>query len=830
MISPDTVLGHYIIQSVIGKGGMGEVFLARDTELERLVALKILSAEVANDADRVRRFIQEAKAASALNHPNILTVYEIGMFEDLRFIATEFVNGETLRGRIKNEPLTFGETLDIATQIAAALDAAHAAGIVHRDIKPENIMLRSDGLLKVLDFGLAKLLEAQTDHVDAEDATLAYGKTIPGMLMGTVIYMSPEQSRGKDVDTRTDIWSLGVVLYEMLTRRTPFAGETNSDTIAAILKSEPEPLHESTPPELIRIVRKALQKKREERYQTIKDLLLDLKNCKRELDFASEIARSNISGSIRADSVNAAYLSESPTVTNQAVHSTQDTSPFHTSSQQSIFGETRPQRAAWLVVAAIFVAGLMGAISYFAFFSGSARSINSIAVLPFINVGSDTTNDFISDGLSETLINKLSQIQQLKVISRSSSFKYRDKDVDPQQVAKELGVQAVVIGRIISRGDSLQISVELVSATDRTQIWGQSYNRRVSDIQVVDEEIAQSIAQKLEIGVSGAQQQQIAKQITTSPKAYELYLNGVFYGRKRGLENIKKSLEYHKQAIAIDPKFALAYVELANDYTLMVGSDAFDPKDVKAKAREAVEKALSLDETLAEAHLALARIKNDNLDWAGAETSYKRALELNPNLVMAHNFYAFYLSRSERHDEAITEIKLAQELDPLSNGLKSTEASMSYFARRYDEAITKLNAAVARDPEDTFTHSYLGLSFLAKGQYPDAERELQLVNKIQGETSSILIYLARVYAQSGRSDEAYKILTKLESDEKYVSPGELATLYAALGEKEKAFDALNRAYATQDLQLQFLKVDPGYDMLKGDPRFAALLRRVGFSS
>ena len=830
MISPDTVLGHYIIQSAIGKGGMGEVFLARDTELERLVALKVLSADVANDADRVRRFIQEAKAASALNHPNILTVYEIGMFEESRFIATEFVKGETLRVRIKAEPLTFGETLDVATQIAAALDAAHAAGIVHRDIKPENIMLRGDGLVKVLDFGLAKLLESSAGHVDTEDATLAYGKTIPGMLMGTVIYMSPEQSRGKDVDTRTDIWSLGVVLYEMLTRRTPFAGETNSDTIAAILKSEPEPLHESTPPELVRIVRKALQKKREERYQTVKDLLLDLKNCKRELDFASEMARSNISGTIRADSMSAAYLSGSTTIVHNAEHSTQDTSPFQNSGSPSIFGETRPQRAAWLVVLAVFVAGLIGAISYFAFFSGMSRSINSVAVLPFLNVGNDAANDFISDGLSETLINKLSQIQQLKVISRSSSFKYRDKDIDPQQVAKELGVQAVVMGRIISRGDSLQISVELVSASDRTQIWGESYNRRVSDIQVVDEEIAQTIAQKLEIGVSGAQQQQIAKKITNSPQAYELYLNGVFFGRKRGAENIKRSLEYQRQAIAIDPNFALAYVELANDYTLMVGSDTFDPKQGKALAREAVEKALSLDETLAEAHVALGRIKNDDLDWAGAEMSYKRAIELNHSLVQAHNFYAFYMSRFERHDEALAEIKLAQELDPLSNGLKSTEASMSYFARRYDEAIAKLQAAVARDPDDTFSHSYLGLSFLAKGQYPDAERELQLVNKIQGETNSVLIYLARVYAQSGRIDEAHAILARLESDEKYVSPGELATLYAELGKKEKAFASLERAHTTQDLQLQFLKVDPGYDPLKNDPRFTALLRRLGFQS
>jgi Tfp pilus assembly protein PilF len=358
-------------------------------------------------------------------------------------------------------------------------------------------------------------------------------------------------------------------------------------------------------------------------------------------------------------------------------------------------------------------------------------------------------------------------------------------------------------------------------------IWGESYTRKVADLQAVQDDIARTVSQKLNLRLSGELEQRISKQVTSNPQAYQLYLNGVFYARKRGVENVRTALDYQKQAIALDPQFALAYVELAGDYTLMVGSDLIDPADGKQKAREAVEKALELDETLPEAHLALARIENDNLNWAGAGRSFRRALELNPNLVGAHNLYAFYLSCLGRHQEAVAEIKRAQELDPLSAGLKSTEGSILYLARRYEEAVGKLQDSVSRDANDSFSHAYLGLAYTATNRFPDAIAAFERVENIQGETTSTSIFMARALAMSERRGDAAAITQKLEQTQQYVSPGEMATLYAALGENEKAFAALEKAYAERDLQLQFLRVDPGYDPIRNDPRFADLVRRMG---
>jgi serine/threonine-protein kinase len=814
-------VGRYRIDSKIGAGGMGVVYLAEDTELERRVALKVLPPDV-GDEDRIRRFVREAKAASGLNHPNILTVYEIGTYEDSRFIATEYIQGETLRQRILREPPSLEDAIGIATQVAAALNAAHDAGIVHRDIKPENVMIRGDGIVKVLDFGLAKLIEKQP-AADPEDATLAYGKTLPGMLMGTVTYMSPEQARGRDVDTRSDIWSLGVLIYEMVEGRNPFEGETSSDVIAAILKTDPAaPLR--APHELSRIMRKTLEKRPDERYQTIKDLLLDLRNFARQVQFESEAARVNLSGSGsgRFDSLRGASgagISWGPgRETGAGVMATVDT-------QTSIAGPWPSRRL--LGVAGLVLLAIAAGAAYFAFAPGSSKSIRSLAILPFTNVGGDPNTEYLSDGLSEALINRLAQLPQLKVISRSSSFKYRDAP-DPKQVASELGVEAIVVGRIAPRAGKLQISIEMINAADNTQIWGESFIRSPEDIQAVQEDVARAVSQKLELKLSGDQGRQIAKDLTNDPRAYDLYLNGVYYSRKRGVENIKRSLEYQQQALALDPNFAQAYIELANAYTVLAGSDVIGPDEAKLRARAAVEKALQLDDTLSDAHLALARIENDGINWLAAERSYRRAIELNPNSAGAHNYYAFFLSRSERHDEALAEIRLAQELDPLSVALRSTEASMYYLARRYGDAVRLLSEAVARTPDDTFAHSYLGLSYLGLGEYEKALAEFEQVNRIQGDTTSVQIFLGRVYAAAGRREEAAGILRQLETTDKYVSPGELATLQASLGEHEKAFASLERAQAERDLQLQFLKVDPGYDSIRDDPRFKSLLAKLGF--
>lgn len=819
------VLGRYRIRSAIGAGGMGEVFLADDTELGRPVALKILLDGI-GDGDPVRRFLQEAKAASALNHPNILTVYEIGAFEDSRFIATEYIKGRTLRERLKEEPLSGREALEIAIQIAAALDAAHEAKIVHRDIKPENIMLRADGFVKVLDFGLAKLAEKETEIISSEEATLARVQTLPGMVMGTVNYMSPEQARGREVDARTDIWSLGVVLYEMLMGRTPFAEETATDTMAAILKSEPSPLSDETPPEIARIIRKALQKDRNERYQTAKDFLIDLKNLKRELEFATEFERSQFSGARRSTAGLAGAFSGRVTAREPKL-STSTKAADQYFSNGAALGEKRRGNRVWLMGASAAILIGVAAAVYFSYFASGPRAISSIAVLPLVNAGGDAGSGDLADSVSEALINKLSKLPQLKVISRSSSFKYRDPNPDAQAVAAALGVQALVMGRFVQRGDALQISVEIVNAADKSLIWGESYNRKVTELQIVQDEIARTVSQKLRLKLSGDQERRITKRLTDDPQAYQLYLNGVFYGRKRGIDNIRMALDYQNQAIARDPNFALAYVELAGNYTVMVGSDLIDPAEGKKRARAAVEKALELDETLADAHLTLARIQNDDLDWAGAGRSFQRAIELNPNLVAAHNRYAFYLSCLGRFEEAIAEIKRAQELDPLSTGLQSTEGSILYLARRYEEAIAKLRESVARDPNDTFSRSYLGLAYTDTGRFAEAISEFQTVAKLQGETASLSIYTGRALALSGRRGEALAIAERLDQSRQYVSPGELATLYAALGDKEKALALLEKAFSARDLQLQFLRVDPGYDPIRNDPGFADLMRRIG---
>ena len=825
LISPNMVLGRYKIRSAIGKGGMGEVFLADDTELERPAAVKVLLEGVADDNEGVRRFVQEAKAASALNHPNILTIYEIGNLEDTRFIASEYIKGHTLRELLRRGQFDLHDAIDIATQVAAALDAAHGVGIVHRDIKPENIMVRDDGLVKVLDFGLAKLITDHGETVDSEGATLAQIKTVRGALVGTVNYMSPEQARGKDVDTRTDLWSLGVVLYEMLTLTSPFAGETSSDTIAGILKSDPAPVSRELPHEVFRILGKTLQKNRDERYQTARDLLLDLKNLKRELEFDSQARLSGSSRPVTSGLLSTGNGLGNITGLHGSVQTTGNISQQASSAEYIVTSISKHKRA-WMASAVFVLLAVSGVAAYFSFFATRAEAVDSIAVLPFTNVGGVEDNEYLSDGLSEALINNLSQLPQLKVIARTSSFKYKGRDVDPLQVGKELGVKAIVIGRVLQRGDDYQISVELVNAGNNTQIWGETYSRRVSDFQTLQEDIVQTISQKLHLNLSGDQEQQITKNFTNNPQAYQAYLNGVFYGRKRGVENMKRSLDYYNQAVELDRNFALAYVGQATAYNLLVGSDVVDPTEGKAKARAAVERALAIDDKLAEAHVALARSKNNELNWPGAEQSYRRAIELSPNYAAARNFYAFYLSVQGRHDEALSQIQRATELDPLSLHLKSIEGSILYFARRYDDAVSQLQASIAHDREDTFAHAYLGLTYAAMGKPEEADAAFSRVNEIQGETTSTMIYIGRVRVIAGRTEEAKAILEKLETTDQYVSLGELASLYAAFGEIDKAFETLEKAYAANDLQLQFLKVDPGYDPLRNDPRFDSILRRV----
>lgn len=816
MLTAGENFSHYTVISAIGAGGMGEVFLAEDTKLGRRVALKVLSAGIAKDQERLRRFMQEARSASALNHPNILTIHEFGVADDLHFLATEFVDGETLRERLRKSEVPVGEALEISEQIAFALSAAHEAGITHRDIKPENVMIRRDGIVKILDFGLAKLTE-KTDldsDLDADTATLV--KTHPGVVMGTAAYMSPEQARGRDIDERTDIWSWGIVIYEMLAGRQPFTGESFSHTIVALQDNEPPPLARFVPDypaELERIIKKTLAKDANRRYQTAADLLTDVRTLRRQIEVGEEISRShpNLTDGTR---------------TNNATHVMPLHSGGFTTEYLSQEVRRRPYAAFAAFAACILAVGL---IAYFTFFSTPAElPISSVAVLPFENGSGDANLDYLSDGLSESVIDKLSQLPQLKVIARSSSFKYRGPDVDLQQAAKALGVEAIITGRVIQRGDDLSVRVEMIDVRENKQLWGEQYARKLNDAVNMQREIAQTVSEKLKLRLSGAQEERLIKSDTANAQAYELLLKGKFYDDKGGSENRLKARDFYEQAATADPNYALAHARLSAIYRRLAADSVVDPKEFIPKAEAEAQKALELDETLADAHLTMGNLHQYAWRWLEAEREYKRGIELSPNLGIAHRAYSQFLSLTGRHDEAIAEARRARELDPV---VLSANASVGYrlcFARLYDEAIAELNKVVGLDPTYDFTQVTLGYAYAGKGMYKEAIDAFHEAVRLGDETPSTQIYLAAAYARSGDNAKANEILRTILAEKQYVSPAELAVLYGALGDKEAAFASLEKGYAEHDLQLQFLYADPAFDPLRDDPRFEDLLRRVGF--
>jgi len=832
------LLNHYRIVSLIGAGGMGEVYLAEDTRLGRRVAVKILPEDVNRDNARLQRFEQEARAASALNHPNILTVFEFGDQDGLHFLATEYIEGKTLRDKLNHSRLSISAALSIAEQVAFALSAAHSAGIVHRDLKPENIMVRGDGIVKVLDFGLAKLTQDGDGRTDPEAATRALVRTDPGAVMGTAAYMSPEQVKGKEADGRTDIWSLGAVLFEMLTGKMPFIGENSNEVIASILKTEPplvSSLEPSAPHDLEKIVGKTLRKDREERYQNVKDLWLDLKDAKQDIDMAAKLERSSVPDRTVAlgteRSVAPASATDdrlnSPTISMQRAASSGNIVPTASSAEYLVSEIKSHKRGVLAVLGLLIIALAAGGLWYYRSASLSDDQISSIAVLPFENGSGDPDLDYLSDGLSETLIDKLSELPQLKVIARNSSFKYRGAGLDLQDIANKLGVRAIVTGKVVRVGDNLNVRVEMIDAAENRQLWSEQYNRKASDLLAVQQEIAQTASDKLRLRLSGAQEQQLAKPGTANSQAYELVLKGKFYDNKGGTENRRKANQYFQQAVTVDPNYALAYAELANSYSGMAASSEVDQKEYLSKAESAAQKALKLDETLPEAHEAMGFLNLHTWNWSAAEQEYKRAIELNVNLSDAHGSYAAFLSRMCRHDEAIAEARRARELDPLSVNETRGLGYRLYQARRYDEAIEVLQKAIEMDPNYETAYGIMAYAYNAKGQFKEAINSFLEAIRLGDKSTSVQVYLGEAYVGNGEREKAQAILKQLQTTKEYVSPGELAVLYAALGDKEAAFATLERAYAEHDLQLQFLKVDPSYDRLRDDPRFQELIRRVG---
>ncbi len=809
-------IGPYRIVRALGAGGMGHVYLCHDKRLNRPVAVKLISNYHAAEEERIKRFQQEALAASALNHPNILTIYEIGEAAGKSFIATEFVDGPTLSSRIEERSISIDDSLNIAIQMASALTAAHAAGIIHRDIKPSNVIVRKDGLIKVLDFGIAKYIHADGEEPENETQFL----TTPGAVMGTAAYMSPEQARGVTIDTRTDLWSVGVVLYEMVAGCRPFSGDTAMDVMSAVIERQPLPLSDHNPliqKPLEQIVVKALQKERDRRYQTALELLADLKSARREGDFLDERASSNgRSGEPKSDKQSTKNLGDTPTIP---------------SSAEYIFSSIRKHKWATVVtLAALIIAS--GLLVYRFVMSSNSRQIESIAVLPFVNEGGNSEVEYLSDGMTDTLINSLSQLPNMSVKARTSVFRYKGKDADPQRIGSELSVQAVLSGRVVQRDDNLTLYLALVDARDGNQLWGERYDRKMTELISLQREIARDVSQKLRARLSGAEQRKIMKDYTANTEAYQLYLKGRFHIFRLTPPEIQKGIAYFNQAIEVDPNYALAYVGLSAANRSLALSSEMTPREFLPKSVAAAQKAINIDEGLAESHTALgASMFWYEWNWNEAENQLKRAVELDPNSAEAHLFYAHLLSNTGRHAEALAEIKRARELDPFSPFVSALEGQFLVHAGNPDEALARLRETFELAPAFWFPHVFASSAYIEKGMFGEAIAEARRATELSTTQTVSLAFEGYALVKLGKPSEARDVLDKLLklSKERFVPPYHIALLYNALGDRDQAFEWLERGFEQRDPKMAFLKVERKWNNLRDDPRFMDLMRRVGFS-
>ena len=819
------LLGHYQILAPLGKGGMGVVYLAADSRLDRKIALKILPPEFSASPDRLRRFAREARAISALNHPNIITIFEIGQASGAHFMATEFVAGLTLRQWMKAARAGPAEVIGIAMQIAGALAAAHEAGIAHRDIKPENIMVRPDGLVKVLDFGLAKRTERTDAAPDSEAATEASATTVPGLIMGTLAYMSPEQARGLKIDGRSDIFSLGVVLYEMIAGRVPFAGPTPSDVIAAILTATPLPLAQAAP-ELQAIVSRALEKDPESRYQSATEILRDLRLLDRRLGQETGVGvlpsgESGSAGSTRIIGAPPAHRTA-----DQPATATGETAAGQVTRSARYGPRGAGRRRLWVAGAAAVLTALAGLAAYR--LVPSRGAIDSIAVMPLVHVGDDPSMEYLSDGLTESLINSLSQLPDLKVMSRNSVFRFKGQDVDAEAVGKRLRVRAVLTGRVIQRGDDLLVRLELADVEDGRQLWGEQYQRRISDLLAVQAQISREISEKLRTRLSGEEEQRAARQLTEDPEAYQFYLLGRFNWNKGSEEGLRKAIEYFDRAVAKDPNYALAYAGLADAYNTLAANYQV-PGELIPRAREYALKALELDDGLADVHYT--RGANQFLfdwDWAGAEKSLKRAIVLNPSHTSARNVYSQLLWTTGRVREAVAECRRAFELDPISVRTNFNLGLAYYVAREYDRAIEQNQKTLEIDQNFFLAFVKIAQAYERQGQTDEAFAVTQKALARFGQNPLLVTVLGQVYASQGKREEALRIVGELEqiAHQKYVRAYEVALIHAGLGDTDRAMLWLEKAYAEHSPWILMIKAEPKLDALRDDPRYKALLRRI----
>lgn len=807
------IISRYKILTQLGMGGMGEVWLAEDTQLSRKVALKLLPDRFAGEPEHSRRFETEAKAASATNHPNIVTIHEIGESGGIWYIAQEYVEGETLRSRISRGAIPLIEALDIACQIANALAAAHVAGILHRDIKPENVMVRHDGFVKVLDFGLARIQPAETNSDNFSEAKTLSKNTAPGVILGTVSYMSPEQTRGEKLDARSDQWSLGVVLYEMLTGRRPFHGNSMPEIFVAILERQPAPLTASLtnlPAQLNQILDKLLAKNREDRYASSAQLAAELKQFQRRLELDAERESGAALRDERDNSPASASLSPLPDWT-------------------GIFRQVQKHKARSAIIALVLLALVSSAAYLFFRAPADNGAIDSIAVLPFRNLSGNNDLNYLSDGLSQSLIDRLSELPQLKVISRNSSFKFREENIDVRSVAAQLGVRAILTGSITQIGEEIVIRFDLTDAADDRHITGGQYQRKPANIISVQQEIAQAASEKLRLKLSATQSRRLAESNTENSEAYRYYLNGLV--ELNGPQDVRgKALEYFEQAVSLDSGFAAAYAEIGWIY-LARSNGSGNPHELMPKAKDAIDRALALDPNFAKAHALLAMMKEYEFDWSGAEREYLRAIDLSPNLDFARNNYAFFLSVIGRQDDALLSLEQQRVRDPINQRLALLQKGMILTqARKFDEALGTLQEAQAVEPANEIPPFFLGYVYAGKGLYNEAAGYLRKsVALLGGEKkySQPLVYLAATYAQlPDKRNESRALLTQIEAMGGYQSSALLAAVYSALGDHDKAMELLEQAYINRDLLLRYVGTGYEYDGLRADPRFKAMLKRL----
>lgn len=776
----ERTLGHYKIQSMLGAGGMGEVYRARDTRLDRDVAVKILPEHLAGSPEAFERFEREAKAVAALSHPNILSIFDFGTEDGVSYAVMELLEGETLRERLRGGAIPWKEVVEIGVHICEGLAAAHARGIIHRDLKPENLFLTRDGQVKILDFGIARVKR----EIAPDAETLKKTATRPGTILGTIGYMSPEQVRGEPADAPSDLFSLGCVLYEIVSGKPPFASATTAETIAAILKEEPPALTASgkpIPAGLERLIRGCLEKRSSARLQSAHDLARELK----------------------------AISGEAPA---------------------PVLRTFRPRPA---VLLGILAAALFVGAAAWMFFSGRGRdgsAIDSLAVIPLSNSSGDENVEYLSEGITEAIINTLSQLPQLKrVIARSTVASYKGKEIDPRVVGRDLKVRSVLTGKMTTRGDELIIGAELVNTEDGARLWGDSIHHKLADAMLIQSELAQQIAEKLRLKLTGEDRLKLSKSFTGNSEAYRLYVRGRYFSSLRTMEGTRKGIDLLQQAVRLDPAYALAYAGLASSH--YDTSSMYVPSgEAMPRVKAAAERALQLDETIAEAHVALAEVKGFyERDWAAAEKEIRRALELNPGYAPASYVYGMSLANQGRTEEAIGHFLRARELDPLMAVNTAWVSYVHYLNRNYDASIQESKQLIVADRTFITGHLNLALACEQTGRYAEAEEEIRQWQALDPGSPYPQAFLAHLYAVSGRREEARKILQDLlkpSASQNYIDPYFISLAYAGLGEKDAAFAWLEKAYQARSEDLLNISKDPRLDGLRGDPRFDDLMRRL----